>query len=139
MPWWKGGAARVRQSFSGAPVSLGPHSPGARPSERLVVALVLRCSPAESRPPHASPRRHARVRCTTRLFHQEMFGTIAAHNCARQVVDCCHPTTGNGWVGSGERIENQKSLILVQLGRRLAHDSPTSPFGGGIHVGDVEQ
>ena len=37
-----------------------------------------------------------------------------------------------GWVW-------QKSLILVKLGRRLAHDSPTSPFGGGIHVGDVEQ
>ena len=64
---------------------------------------------------------------------------FAAHNRARQVVDCGHPTTGNGWVGSEERFERQKSLILVQLGQRFAHDSPTSPFGAGIHVGDVEQ
>ena len=89
-----------------------------------------------------------------RMFHPDVTRAFAAQHdcsirrCLEQLLHTTvpdrswtggHPTTGNGWVGSEERFERQKSLILVQLGRRLAHDSPTSPFGGGIHVGDVEQ
>ena len=85
-------------------------------------------------------RGYSGVRCATRQFRQEVFGT-APHKHPRRHMARGHIATGFGWAGFAERFKRPAGVVLVQLGDvlhmvRLRHPAAAETMLEGLNSDD---